>query len=426
MLNPLSQLKPVNDLTVMVRDQGQFCEIACRIARDAAKVYYCSAREGEFPTMADMMVGYGMEGLEVVDSIWPYVDRCDLFVYPDLYYGYEQDYLRSLGKPVWGAGMGEDLELDRILLKQILKSKGMPVNDFEVVVGMEKLRAFLKANEDVYVKMSKFRGSFESLHSKTYKEIAPALDEFAHELGAFQQIAEFICEAPIPDAAEIGYDGYTVDGQFPKSTLAGIEIKDRAYVGAIKSYASLPSQIKDTNAALVDSFKQTMYRGPFSTEVRVPKDKNPYLIDFTARYPSPPNQLQQEMFSNFTEILWEGANGRLVDPVPAAKFGALCIITSDFATKNWQPVEFPKELRGHIKLNNPVKIKDTYYVVPQPVELCQIGAVSGWGATMEEAIDQCKEIAGKVSGYGICIPTEAFDDAKEEIEKSKAMGVSVL
>lgn len=419
-------LKPLSQLTVMVRDQGQFCEIACRIGRDVAKVYYCSAREGEFPTMSDYMVGYGMEGLEVVDSIWPYIDRCDLFVYPDLYYGAEQDYLRHLGKPVWGAGLGEDLELDRLLLKKILQEKGMPVNDFEMVKGMEKLRAFLKANEDVYVKMSKFRGSFESLHAKTYKEIAPALDEFAHELGAFQEIAEFICEAPIPDAAEIGYDGYTVDGQFPSTTLAGIEIKDRAYVGAIKTYASLPSQIKDTNAALVDAFKQTMYRGPFSTEVRVPKDKKPYLIDFTARYPSPPNQLQQK-FSNFTEIIWQGANGVIVNPITEAKFGALCIITSDFATKNWQPVEFPKEIRDSVKLNNPVKVKDTYYVVPQPVELCQIGAVcSDWWPTMEQAIEQVKELAKQVSGYGISIPTEAFDDAEKEIEKSKAMGVSVL
>ena len=419
-MNPVSQLK------VLVRDGGQFISIAQRIARDVKKVYYCAAHPTEFPQMADYLIGYGLEGIEVVESPWDVFEEVDMIVYPDLYYGAEQTQMVKLGKPVWGTRYGEDLELDRILLKDILKAKGLPVNDYEVVKGMDKLRAFLKANPDVYVKMSKYRGDFESFHSVDYKTSEPLLDEVQHRLGAFAKIAEFICEAPIPDAVEIGWDGYTVDGQFPASTLAGIEIKDRAYVGAIKPTKSLPSQILQVNEGLSDAMKETQYRGPFSTEIRVGKDKQPYLIDFTARYPSPPNQLQQEMFANFTDILWQGANGKLIDPKPAAKFGAQAILQSDFAGKNWQPVSFPKELEPHVKLNNCVKIEGQYYVVPQPVELTQIGALVAWGDTMESAIEQVKEMAEEIKGYGITVPTEAFDDAEEEIAKAKQMGVSVL
>jgi hypothetical protein len=259
-----------------------------------------------------------------------------------------------------------------------------------------------------------------------YKTSEPLLDEVQHRLGAFSKIAEFICEVPIPDAVEVGWDGYTVDGQFPASTLAGIEIKDRAYVGAIKLTKSLPSQILQVNDGLSEAMKETQYRGPFSTEIRVGKDKQPYLIDFTARYPSPPNQLQQEMFANFTDTLWQGANGKLIDPKPTAKFGAQAILQSDFAGKNWQPVSFPKELESHVKLNNCVKVQGQYYVVPQPVELTQIGALVAWGDTMESAIEQVKSMSEELTGYGITVPTEAFDDAEEEIAKAKEMGLSVL
>lgn len=420
MISQLSSLK------ILVRDSGQFISVAQRLARDVARVYYCGARPAEFPQMSDYLIGYGLDEIEVVESPWDVLDSVDLLVYPDLYFGAEQAQMVKLGKPVWGTRHGEDLELDRVLLKQILKAKGMPVSDYDVIVGMTKLRAFLKANPDVYVKMSKYRGSWESAHSEDYPTIEPMLDEVAHQLGAFKEIAEFICEAPIPDAVEVGYDGYSVDGQFPSLGLSGVECKDKGYVGAMKSYASLPKEVRDVNASLIDSMKETQFRSMFCTEIRIGRDGKPYLIDFTARMGSPPNQLQQELFTNFTDILWQGANGKLVDPTPQAKFGAQLILCSDFAGKNWQPVNFPDSIKDHVKLNNAVKIKGQNYVVPQSVELSQIGAVVGWGATMEAAIEQVKEISKEVTGYGITIPQEAFDDVEEEIEKSKSLGVSVL
>ena len=41
---------------------------------------------------------------------------------------------------------------------------------------------------------------------------------------------EFIVEDGIPDAVEVAYDGYTIDGKFAKNATFGIEVKDKGLV----------------------------------------------------------------------------------------------------------------------------------------------------------------------------------------------------
>ena len=123
----------------------------------------------------------------------------------------------------------------------------------------------------------------------------------------------------------------------------------------------------DTDNALAKVMKSYGYRGFYSTEIRVGKDGVPFLIDPTMRTPNPPGFLYSEMYSNFSEIVWKGANGILVDPKPLGKFGVQLQMKSSWSDSgHWQPIDFDMKFRQQIKIANACKIGDQFYSVPLP------------------------------------------------------------
>src|SRR5579859_5703937 len=153
-----AKLPDLSRLTVMVVDQGHFAELAAVLARSFGKVYYWVPAYSGFKKITKARIGYGLEGLELVDDIFQIpIDEVDLYVFPDVYFGWLQTHLRSLGKAVWGAGQGEKMELDRAWMKDEMKKLGLPVGPWKRVKGMDALREYLKANKDQYVKVSEFR-----------------------------------------------------------------------------------------------------------------------------------------------------------------------------------------------------------------------------------------------------------------------------
>lgn len=408
-------------------DNGLFVELASKLAQTFKKVFYHVPWQSAFPKLNNAWIGRGLEGVEVIDSPWgPQFDEIDLFIFPDVYFGHEQVYLESVGKKVWGGRMGEELELCRECCKKWMRSQGLPVGKFQVLKGMDALREYLRANKNQFVKVNKWRGTFETFKSVDYKSVEPKLDEVEYNLGAFKHVLEFIVEDDLKDKAEIGTDAWSVDGKQPASLLSGIEIKDLAFVGIFKPYAELPKPLTQFNDVAAPLLKKFGYRGFFSTEVRIGKDHEGFQIDFCARAASPPNELYQEFYTNLADIIWQGANGVLVEPEPAAKYGVEALIHSSWADKNWQPLDFPKELKPFIKLRNATFINGRYYVIPQAVGLPEIGAVTGWGNTLDEAIKACKEHAEQVKGYYVNVPCDAFDKAQEEIEKCAEYGLEMF
>jgi hypothetical protein len=420
-------IKHIGGVTAMVVDMGYFVDTAVRLARDYKKVYYCCPNVSPCPKMAKSYIGFGMENIELCESIFgPHFDDVDLFVFPMAGFGHEQAYLESIGKAVWGSRMGEELETERIDMKKAMAKLGLPVGKYSVVRGISALREYLKAHENVFVKIGKWRGEFESFKSTSYKIIEPRIDQIEHAMGAMKTLVEFVIEDELPDKVEIGCDAYTVDGKFPSQMLAGIEIKDKAYAGAIRPYKDFPKPILQVNDALAPLMKQYGYRGNFSTEMRVGKDKKPYLIDITARQPMPPSELYLELYTNFAEIILNGAYGKCIDPVPASKFGVQANLCSSWAEKNTQPIYFDQKYRNQIKLHNACKIDGTYYIVPQEYEMDLIGAVVGWGDTMEAAIAHCKKAADTIEGYQIDVFVDALKEAEAELEKSAKMGMEMV
>lgn len=423
----MSDKTDLSKLTVCVVDCGLFVSIARKLGQTFGKVYYHVPWISAFPKMNQAFIGYGCPEIELLeDPFGDAFDEIDLWCFFDDYFGPMQVYLASLGKRVWGARMGEEMELDRVGAKKMMKRLGLPVGPYEVVHGMAALREYLKAHRDVYVKVSKWRGTFESFHATDYKAIEPKLDEVEYNLGPFKYILDFVVEAALPDKVEVGIDAYSVDGRYPSSLMSGIEIKDQAYAGIFRPYRELPRPLTQFSDAISPVLRNYSYRGFLSTEVRVGRDQKPYMIDACTRAGSPPSEIYQEQYTNLAEIIWQGAGGVLVDPIPLAKFCAQAMIGSTWSDKNSQPIDFPPEIARNVKLRNTAIINGRVYAIPQSQGLEAVGAVIGWGDTLEAAIQMVRDASAKVSGYYLDIKTAALDDAQEEIDKANEMGVRMF
>jgi hypothetical protein len=412
------------DKTVCVVDHGQFIEVAIALSKDFGTVYYHTPTEFSFPRTNKLLLGEGVPGIKRLPSLWPWLNDIDLFVFPDVNFGPLQVYLVSLGKRVWGSRMGEELESDRLHSKQVMASLGIDIGPYAVVQGMPALRDYLREHENVFVKISQTRGDVETFKSENYELIEPLLDEIDHKLGPRKNIMEFIVEDEIPDAVEIGFDGFTVDGQFAKTGTWGVETKGDGFVMSGGPYEALPEPVRRVNAMLESVLAEYQYRGFFSTEIRVTKTGKAYMIDPCCRCGSPPSELYLTLITNWADILWEGSAATVVDPTFADKWGAELMLKSDWAKENWQPIQFPEEIRDNVRLANLTIIDGKYYFIPQPEdETTQVGAVVALGETMDEAIKTVRDIADEVKGYCIETVPDALDAAKEQIEKLKEFGI---
>ena len=416
----------LQDKTICIYEQGLFSSWAEKMTQYFGRVLYYMPFKSAFPRTQQYVVGTGYSGVERITDFWDHVDDVDIFMFPDVYDGDLQVYLREEGWPVWGCGKGEELEIYRWQTKQFLKKDiGLPVQPVERIIGVEALREHLKEVENKYVKISMLRGDFETFHHQEYLLSEPLLDEIEQKLGPYKHSKEFIVEDAIDNAVEIGYDGFTIDGQYPDPSMLGFEIKDVCFAGAVRTYSKLPRQLREVNEKLSPLFADYNYRGFWSSEVRIPKDGKPYLTDPCCRAGSPPSELYQEMFSNWGDIIWNGAHGALVSPVPVAKFGVEALLHSDWADTHWQAVYVEPSARPFVKLRNFCQSEDTIYVAPQVVGLPEIGAVVGIGDSLLDAIKNLKEHADKIKGFRLSKNLESIPQALEVIRDGQKMNVTL-
>lgn len=418
----------LKDKTAMVVTHPLFASQAARLARDFKKVYLVIPWQSHsFPTQNAGRVGEGLEGVTKIDSMWgPELEESDIIIFPDIYFPAEQVRMEEMGKLVWGGRNGEEIEVWRDLCKELQEKAGLPTQPWKKIHGMKALRAHLKAHDRQHVKISKWRGTFETFFAESYDLAEVKLDEIELAMGCFKEDCDLVVEDDLPDCCEIGTDTYCIDGQYPASTIVGVEVKDLGFVGEFMAWKDIPEPVTRWNELMAPEFARYGYRGWLSNEIRIGDDQIPYCIDPTCRSPSPPGELLQEFYTNYAEIIWQGAHGVVVDPIPAGKFGVQVIMKSSFAEKNCQPVEFDPKFANQIKLYNPAVVGGKHYVVPQEEEMSEIGAVIGWGDTLEEAIAHMKKAADTVKGYGIKIPEGSIDEAKKQMEKMSEIGLPVF
>jgi hypothetical protein len=314
------------------------------------------------------------------------------------------------------------LELYRVASKEHQQALGIPIGPYSVVKGVANLRAFLKEHDDVHVKLSVTRGDAETFKSESYKVVEPFLDQLEWKLGAKKTIMEFVVEQDLSPAVEIGYDGVSIDGRYPQTAaMLGLEAKDDGLIGQVMPYASLPVQARDMNAKLAPTFAACRFRGFWSSEIRVTEDGVGYSIDPCPRAGAPPNELMQLIVRNWPDIIWEGSQGNLIEPEFTAPWGAELMMHSPFADRSWVAIDFPPDLRDHVKFRNLTVLGGKYYVAPHSTGVAEIGAVVATGATMAEAIDNVRDVAEQVEGYDVEFNAACLDDIEDDFSRLTAL-----
>ena len=417
-------IKDPKDIVCMVVDHGMFEDLAVRLSQVYKKVIYCIPTASAFPTGFSERIGYGVEGIQIVNSVQgPWFKDVDLFAFFDNGFVNLQKHLRECGKVVYGCQDAEKLETDRVYAKEKMKAVGLPVGPCQEVKGMTEMREVFKKKKNQYVKISKLRGLTETFHVLDYAMIKPKLDELECLLGPFSELQEWLVEDELPgdNMAEIGVDiPAVVDGQFPKMICGGFEVKDELYLCVFKDYDKFPECLTRATTLLADEFKRGGCRGPISNEIRIGKDHKPFVVDWTIRAGCPPSEIFCEAVRNFPAVVWSAANGIVEKLDIKYKYWAECMIESTWANGHWQPVRFPPAIHPYVSLRRYCKVGGVYSIVPEHEgidnkESAGVGAVIGCGDSVEEAVDMCKDVANEIEGFKLETKSASFSGVEKKL-----------
>lgn len=414
-------MKELSEITACVIGHGLDIPIAQRLSRDVKRVLYFSEWAEGFSKIEKSVVGDGIPGIERVMDIWPVKDAVDLWVFPDLSYGGLQQELESQGYPVWGARSGEKLELNREYFLRTLRELGLDVPPVTVCVGITKLREHLRDRENVYVKISLFRGSMETTHFRNWKLDEGLIDLWAVKFGGVRQKVRFlVCDA-IDGAREPGCDTYNIDGQWPETVLHGVEYKDKAYFSAVTPFLEMPEQLRGVMARFEDVLERARYRCQWSMEVRV-KDDKAHFIDPTTRLGLPSTASQIEVWENYSEIIWHGAHGEMVQPIAAAQFSAELVLKCSSLPRSWSTVEVPQELKQWVKLNGHCQVDGVDCFPPGDDDDKCCGWLVAIGDTPKETLDKLKSYVEQLPD-GLSADIAPLAGVFDEIDEGESEGI---
>lgn len=334
-------MKAVTDLTVCVVDHGMYLGVAVELAKTCKRVLYENRSAVDaYPVIDKCTVGDGFENVELIalpDDHWDYKREIDLYVFPDIYHGGEQLELAAQGKAVWGTRLGDRDEVLRGRFLKVLDKVGLEVPKHTVAEGLTDLRGQLAGREDVYVKISRYRGTMETFHWRDWDHDEGWLDRLAVTLGPQKEQVTFYVFDAIETDIEVGLDTYSIDGNCPRTVLVGYECKDKGYLGAVTTWPDVPAPLVAVAEAFAPELAILRYRNFLSSEVRIKGDRF-WFIDPTRRMPSPGGASQLKLYENLAELMWAGAQGELVEPVMRGRFACECAVSAKGARDAWKAV----------------------------------------------------------------------------------------
>jgi hypothetical protein len=398
-------------------DSGLFPHIAQCLATQFGRVYYHAPSQHVFSHLADAVVGDGFENIERVEEPYSLIGKVDCWLFPDVGNGDFQSYLAGIGESVFGHHGADVLERRKGLFLKELEAVGLPVPEHTAVKGIENLRAFLRDREDVYIKISNYRGDFETAHWRNWTLDAGLLDCAAHRLGPFQNLIIFYVFEPLDTDIEDGVDTWRVGGEWPKRVLHAMERKDKSLIGGLQDMTEIAEPVRRVNELFGPVLDRYGTQGPFSTEVRL-VDGEPYFIDSTNRFGSPPSQLQTALITNLPQVIYHGSRGELIEPESEHELGAQVLITSDREKEEWLPFDVDPELRPWVKSSFACEVDGVFTIAPNPLENW-----AGWmvatGDTLEAVIDTLKDSKALLPEGFDCDLT-SLCDLLREMESAKA------
>lgn len=417
-----TQVKKKQSLCVYDNVGGAYLPIAQKMC-DYFDVYYHSVNQNPFPHFAMDSIGTGYNKLKRMDEFWgPELDDIDIIMCPDIYCNDIGYRLRKMGKMVWGGTEAEQLETNRRLFKQEIESVGLMNLPTEYIQGVSNLEKFLKQDKDSWVKLSYYRGEMETFHHKNFNVSESRIQSLERSLGPLGDDMEFVVERNINSISEMGYDGFTINGQMAQTNMFGFEIKNCGYVGTHCSYSGLPKPVKMVNDKFNPVLQKYAHTGFYSTEVRYTEEGKSYYIDPCMRAGSPPSNTMMEMITNWDEIIPAGCKGEIVDPKFKAKYGVELILKSSETANGFLPVSFPDQYRSNIKLKGAFNRKGKDYIVPfsyAGFSMVEFGSVVVSDDNLQTAMKKAMEIADQVDAPEIDWDEDALPKAMKQIQNLK-------
>jgi hypothetical protein len=419
-------MKSVEEIVACVVDYGTFVSVAEKLAETMKTVYYHSPFETEYQDVRDCVQGDGLDKVTRLDDLLDKIDEIDLFVFPDIGFGALQRHLRGLGKAVWGHMGATDLELYRDFFLGVLKDVGLPTIHSEEITGLTALADYLKKNENKWVKINRFRGNMETWHHQDYQHSIRTLDSLAVILGGTKDHVIFVVQDDIKSDMEVGYDGWSIDGKFPSHSFQGYEKKNELYLGSALKDSDLPEEIKVVNAAMAPVLANYGYRNWWATEIRI-SDGIPYFIDPTPRMPGQTGEHQLESIANLADVIWQGANGILIEPKFAWKFAAEATLHYDLESvdsaigSEWKTLALPPEVLRWIKLYHYCKLDGLYHFPAENTD--EVGVVIGGGDTVQEAINHLVKNLEMLKGLPVHASIMGFANLLATVKEAEKQGI---
>lgn len=419
-------MKEIGSITAgFVDHEGIYYALAEKLSQSYERVIYWDPTEEAFDTVNQAVIGDSHpqdKRLDRVEDIWLRKNEIDLWIFPDSKSAGMQLELVSQGKPVWGSRSASVLEQSRETFLNVLESLGFEVPKFKKVIGVEKLREYLKPRENQIIKISRFRGTMETKKWRNWDEDEAWLDLMAVRLGGVKNIWPFFVFESIDTPLELGGDTYHVRGAFPKKMVDGFECKDKAYFGAFKPVADMPPQTQAVMQAFSPILERTGAINFWSMEIRV-KDDHFYPIDPTPRAPLPASASQMEIYTNLATIIGAGAEGTLVQPESAGLFSAEAVLTLHCPAPQWPSVRIPEEIAQWVKLGGVCRVNGRSWF--PPVRNDQ-GDEIGWLVAIG---DSPREVIETILGYkellpdGVTAHTESLIELLREIHTAESEGI---
>jgi hypothetical protein len=405
--------------TFLVHDhRGLFVGLARRLAKTGARVFYCTPQDRR-DRVNEALVGDGCE-LEWTDDLWLVKRDVTCFVFPDIRHEGEQAELRSQGYPVWGSQGGMKLEQNRIFFLNKLKELGLDVPPHTVVEGLDALSEYLKDKRDIYIKMSKWRGSWETTHWRSWDDDWLLIHEWWVKFGPMGRFKKFICCDNIKTDLEIGADTYNIDGAWPETMLHGIERKDKAYFSAVTPRSEMPEQLTQVMDAFSPYLQKMGYRNQWSMENRIKDDKN-YFGDATTRggLPSSPSFTAVQ---NMGTIIRAGAEGMLEQPDYGFKFSAECSVEITRSCDGMQSMDLKKDVSECFFDQECFFMDGVRWWPPDEGEPGCCGWLRTIGDTPSECFKEMNRLADELPD-GVCAAVEDLAHVINEVEAEMKAGI---
>lgn len=403
--------------TALVYDlSGTYTFIAEALVNDFGRVLYHVEWESGFPQPLDRTPGEGLEGVERIADPFDYLDQVDLVIFPDVGKAGLQEWLRRQGIPVWGSGLHGNLERDRLALKRELMGLGMDVPEYEVYHGLTALEEYLQNAPPCWIKVSFFRGLTETHHFRGDLFLSQGwLDDITTKLGPYREEVDFIVEMPIEgDAVEVGIDAHAINGILPRRMMWGYEQKDEGYIGTT---LALPPRLSVVSQQFMPALAG--YCGPLSTEVRMTAE-GAFLVDLTARYPSPPSEAEVLNIRNFAQLAYDGARGIPTEADYRCKYVAQFVMKSSVLGYHslGLKVGIPERtvIHGHCRF-------DGYDYACSPLRLEEFAGAVGLNDDLEDACAEAIEVAEAVEGDGVTFNRNALREIMDVIEQGEGLGL---